>query len=66
VELKINGTQLESGIPQPLFVVRNTSSVGTLFDVAPDGQRFLVPMTQRDNAAAPMSLVTNWPALLNK
>jgi hypothetical protein len=66
VEFKINGTQLESGIPQPLFVVRNTSSVGTLFDVAPDGQRFLVPMTQRDNAAAPMSLVTSWPALLNK
>jgi serine/threonine protein kinase/Tol biopolymer transport system component len=66
VELKINGTQLESGIPQPLFVVRNTSSVGTLFDVAPDGQRFLVPLTQRENADVPMSLVTNWPALLNK
>lgn len=31
VELKINGSQLESSIPQPLFVVRNTSSVGTLF-----------------------------------
>jgi serine/threonine protein kinase/Tol biopolymer transport system component len=66
VELKINGNQLEAGIPQPLFVVRNTSSVGTLFDVAPDGQRFLVPLTQRENADAPMSLVTNWPALLNK
>jgi len=66
VELKISGMQLESGIPQPLFVVRNTSSVGTLFDVAPDGQRFLVPMTQRDNADVPMSLVTNWSAMLNK
>ena len=66
VELKIDGSRLESGIPQPLFVVRNTSSVGTLFDVAPDGQRFLVPMTQRENADLPMSLVTNWPALLNK
>ena len=66
VELKINGTQLESGIPQPLFVVRNTSSVGTLFDVAPDGQRFLVPLTQRENADSPISLITNWPALLNK
>jgi len=66
VELKINGTQLESGVPQPLFVVRNTSSVGTLFDVAPDGQRFLVPMTQKENADVPMSLVVNWPAILDK
>jgi eukaryotic-like serine/threonine-protein kinase len=66
VELKINGTQLESGVPQPLFVVRNTSSVGTLFDVAPDGQRFLVPLPQQENAAVPMSLVVNWPAILNK
>jgi Tol biopolymer transport system component len=66
VELKINGNQLEAGIPQPLFVVRNTSSVGTLFDVAPDGQRFLVPMTQRENADVPMSLVVNWPAILNR
>ena len=66
VALKINGDQLEAGIPQPLFVVRNTSSVGTLFDVAPDGQRFLVPLTQKENADVPMSLVVNWPALLNK
>jgi serine/threonine protein kinase len=66
VELKINGNQLESGIPQSLFVVRNTSSVGTLFDVSPDGQRFLVPLPQQDNASVPMSLVVNLPALLNK
>ena len=66
VELKINGSQLESGIPQPLFVARNTSSVGTLFDVAPDGQRFLVPLPQQESSAIPMSLVVNWPALLNK
>jgi hypothetical protein len=46
--------------------VRNTSSVGTLFDVSPDGQRFLVPLPQQDNATVPMSLVTNWPAILNK
>ncbi len=65
-DLKVNGAQIEAGVPHALFVVRNTTSVGYVFDVAPDGQRFLVPMSPNENAALPMSLVTNWPALLNK
>jgi eukaryotic-like serine/threonine-protein kinase len=66
VSLKINGAQVEPSVPQALFVVRNTSSVGYIFDVAPDGQRFLVPMSPNENTALPMSLVVNWTALLNK
>jgi hypothetical protein len=34
--------------------------------VAPDGQRFLVPLPQQENIAVPMSLVLNWPASLDK
>ena len=65
-DLKINGAEVEAGVPHPLFVVRNTSSVGYVFDVAPDGQRFLVPTSLNENTVLPMSLVVNWPALLTK
>jgi hypothetical protein len=61
VDVKVNGTQFESAIPHSLFLVRTTSSVGYIFDVAPDGQRFLVPLPHQENVAAPMSLVLNWP-----
>jgi hypothetical protein len=46
--------------------VRNTPSVGYIFDVSPDSQRFLVPMTPNENTALPESLVVNWPAILKK
>ena len=66
VDVKANGSQFEAGIPHPLFVVRATSSVGYPYDVAPDGQRFLLPTPQQDTATVPLSLVVNWPAALNK
>ena len=66
VEVKANGSQFEVGIPRTLFPVRATSSVGYPIDVAPDGQRFLVPMPQQDTTTVPLSLVVNWPAALNK
>jgi len=66
VDVKANGGQFEVGIPRALFVVRATSSVGYPYDVAPDGQRFLVPMPQQDTATVPLSLVVNWPAALSR
>jgi len=35
------------------------------FDVAPDGQRFLVRAAPQQ-AAQPLTLIVNWPTLLNK
>jgi len=40
-------------------------AAGTNFDVSPDGRRFLMAV-QPEAEAAPLSLVVNWTAGLNK
>jgi hypothetical protein len=36
------------------------------YEVAPDGQRFLVRATPEKQAGRPLTLVVNWPALMKK
>jgi hypothetical protein len=36
------------------------------YDVAPDGQRFLVRATPQQQAAQPLTVIVNWTALLKK
>ena len=57
-----NGT-LEVGQVQKLFDGIVTSR-GTLYDVSPDGQKFLVVDDGTTAAARPLTLVQNWTALL--
>jgi hypothetical protein len=39
--------------------------IASPYDVAPDGQRFLVRATA-ESGAQPLQVILNWPALLKK
>ncbi len=66
------GPAIKTGRPRPLF------SAGRLFrnpgagygepyyDLAPDGQSFLVNRVVHDAAVEPISVVLNWPSLIGK
>jgi len=59
------GSAFEVGAVQPLFATR-AGGPGSVYDVSPDGQRFLVNTLMEETAAEPITLVVNWPALLKK
>lgn len=61
VPLSVSGGRLQPGAAEVLFRVE-----GKLrdFDVAADGQRFLVNVAELD--PAPISVLLNWPSLLQK
>ena len=65
-DVKVIGNQLEIGSPRTLFTLRASTSVGYPYDVAPSGQRFLIPMAQQSSVTPQMTLVVNWTAALNK
>jgi len=55
------------GTAKPLFQTRLESDPNTRqYDVTPDGQRFLLNQRLPDNADAPITVVVNWPKLLQK
>lgn len=58
------GTSLAAGAPTVLFQTRITGArfVYFQYDVAPDGQRFLINSLRPDNAAPPLTLEVNWNA----
>lgn len=70
VDVKPNGTTIETGIPRPLFQTRNTGSDFTngKYDVTPDGERFLVlqPPASEPSAVPPIAVVVNWLAATQK
>ncbi|MEO6222471.1 MAG: hypothetical protein ABIP90_04415 [Vicinamibacterales bacterium] len=46
---------------------RATMGAAYVYDVAPNGQRFLVAMPSTDlSQDSPLTVTTNWPALLKK
>ena len=67
-----SGPAMKTGLPRPLF------SAGRLFrnpgggfgepyyDLAPDGQSFLVNRLVHDAAVEPINVVLNWPSLLDQ
>jgi Tol biopolymer transport system component len=59
------GSAFEVGAVRSLFDTRPGGPPRFVYDVSPDGQRFLVN-TLVEEAAAPITLVVNWPALLKK
>ena len=61
------GSAFQAGEVRPLFDVRPAAVAGPryLYDVSPDGQRFLVS-TDQQAAPPPLNLVVNWLAGLKK
>ncbi len=66
-EVKANGSSFDVGAVRPLFEIRPYFGLYTanLFDVMPDGQRFIV-VDDAPRSNATLTLVANWPALLKK
>ena len=64
------GANFDAGTPVTLFqsTPRQPVLVYDLFvyDVSRDGQRFLINTPEKQVEAAPMSLILNWTAMLNK
>jgi Tol biopolymer transport system component len=65
VETDTSGENIRLGVPKPLFK-RSTliSGRGRPYDVSRDGKRFLVNLPAEGFAAAPITVVVNWPAML--
>jgi Tol biopolymer transport system component len=66
VSLKLGADSAEPSAPRELFPLPAVDTGFTPYDVAPDGQRFLVRATPQQQAAEPLTVIVNWPALLKK
>jgi hypothetical protein len=71
VSLKTGPGGLETGEPQPLFLLQLGTQgelpwVSRPYDVSPDGQRFLVVRRAADAEPERAVVVTNWTAALPK
>ena len=56
------------GTPKPLFqnALGVRSETARQYDVTPDGQRFLLNQRLPDTGESPITVVVNWPKLLEK
>ncbi len=63
VELEL-GEEVEIGLPKSLFRIRHPFNSDAPYQVMPDGETFLVNQFDEAGAAAPMTLVQKWTALL--
>jgi hypothetical protein len=70
VEVKSTGDSFQAAKPTPLFDaipdMASTQLVTTLWDMTPDGQRFLLNTTAANSKASPITVVLNWQAGLKK
>jgi serine/threonine protein kinase len=65
VSVTTNGDVPEFGAPERLFTGTGLGSAS--WNIAPDGQRFLLAQPQvKRTAQAPLTVVLNWPALVKK
>jgi hypothetical protein len=60
------GSSLEIGAARPLFETNQGAIGGYRYDVSADGQRFLISTRPEQTASAPITVVVNWTAGLNK
>lgn len=61
VDVKTDGQVFESGVPKPLFEVRlQTGTRRTRYQVAANGQRFLVNVPLDTSSPSPITVVLNW------
>jgi serine/threonine protein kinase len=67
VEVKTDSAHFEAGISKPLFKAPITAAPArNRYVVSPDGQRFLMIVPLEQGKASPITVVVNWPALLEK
>jgi hypothetical protein len=69
VQLRERGGKLESGTPQRLFPIHTQGNVVNQphnFEVAADGQKFLVNTIVGDSDSAPLEVTFNWTTGLKK
>jgi len=64
-EISIKGDTIQVGAVRPLFRPASTL-VSARYDVAADGQRFLVAAAPEQKSSQPLTLIANWPAALKK
>jgi spore germination cell wall hydrolase CwlJ-like protein len=62
-EVTSDGAAFRTGPVRPLFNVRPAGG-RKFWDVSPDGRRFLVNTALAAPDEAPLTLLVNWPALL--
>ena len=60
------GSAFAVGSVQALFQTRARLNRGYMYDVAPDGQRFLINSLVEQPAVQPITLLVNWPGALRK
>ena len=70
VEVTI-GPSFKAGVPKPLFdapihLLADPYGALWIWDVAPDGQRFLITAEPAGNTSTPITVVLNWQAGRNK
>ena len=66
VSLKLGTESVELSAPRVLFTLPAVDTGFSPYAAAPDGQRFLVRATPQQQAAEPLTVIVNWPALLKK
>ena len=65
VSLKLGTDSVEPANPRELFPLPALDNGFSPYDTSPDGQRFVVRATP-EQAAQPLTVIVNWPALLKK
>jgi hypothetical protein len=64
VSLKLGTVSLEPSSPRELFALpAYDDGLSSPYEVAPDGQRFLVRATPQQQSAQALTVLVNWPAL---
>jgi len=66
VSLKRVTDSIEPSAPRELFALPIANDGYCPYEVAPDGQRFLVRATPEKQGSQPLTLIVNWPALMKK
>ena len=65
--IRSDGARLDVEAVRPLFAMRSPGGgVRSFYDVSQDAQRFLHSAAVEQAAAIPLTLVNNWPALVNQ
>jgi Tol biopolymer transport system component len=65
-EISVHGSDISIGNAQSLFQTNYSGGPGGVYDVDPDGKKFLLINQGSELAALPLTLVVNWPSLLKK
>ena len=67
VPVESGRAHFKPGIPERLFSTRiEPDSAARLYDVSPDGRRFLLAQPVEQAGSEPLTLILNWQSLINK